>query len=106
MSGTDTVTITVAEKEQEQEQKEQKKGLKTREERIKEGIHLLKQLVEAGVKRGCGSFGDLKKQIDTWILTGDAWAGKIRFEEYGRVAEVLLPSEQIHIASLTFRVHE
>lgn len=98
--------VAVAEAEKDQELKEQKKGLKTREERIKEGIHLLKQLVEAGVKRGCGSFGDLKKRIDDWILTGDAWAGKIRFEEYGRIAEVLLPSKQIHTASLTLRVQK
>jgi hypothetical protein len=84
--------------------KEKEKG-KEKGERVKEGIHLLKQLLDGGVRRG-GSFDELKKKIDEWIVTGDAWAGKVRFEEYGRIAEVVLPSRASVSPSLIFKVSQ
>jgi hypothetical protein len=82
----------------------EKDNRKSKEERVKEGVHLLKQLIDAGVRRG-GSFEDLKAKVDEWIRDGNAWAGKVRFEEYGRIAEVILPSKSGVVASLIFRVH-
>ena len=79
------------------------KAPKTKEERVKEGIHLLKQLLEAGVKQH-GSYLDLKARVDEWIKTGEAWAGTVAFEEYRRKAEVILPATSKAKASILFRV--
>ena len=79
------------------------KALKTKEERVKEGIHLLKQLLDAGVKQH-GSYLDLKVRIDEWIKTGEAWSGSVPFQEYGRKAEVILPAKNPANASIIFRV--
>jgi hypothetical protein len=100
-----TESIQKEDKKQKEKQKEKQKITKEKSERVKEGVHLLKQLLDAGVKRS-GSFEDLKKKIDEWILSGEAWAGKVRFEEYGRVAEVVLPSKSGVTASLVFRIQK
>jgi hypothetical protein len=92
-------------KEKVLKKEKQKDNQKSKEERVKEGIHLLKQLINAGVQRG-GSLEELKEKIDDWIKTGDAWTGKVHFEEYKRVAEVTLPSKNGVSASLIFRVQK
>jgi hypothetical protein len=50
------------------------------------------------------SFVDLKDKITEWINTGEAWSGKIPFNEYGRVAELVLPKYNINTATMAFKV--
>ena len=64
---------------------------KTKEERLTEGVSLLKQLKETGVKDNGMGFQLVKQHISEWVNTGETWAGTISFAEHGRVAELQLP---------------
>jgi hypothetical protein len=76
---------------------------KTKGERLSEGLHILKQLREAGVNEFL-SYKTLQETITEWINTGEAWSGRISFPEYGRVAELILPKYSKNTASMAFRV--
>lgn len=78
-------------------------GEKTKEERVREGISLLRQLQDIGVDPADPQYIMLKDRVSDWVKTGDPWAGKIPFTSYGRVAEVLLPRKAAAAASLAFR---
>lgn len=80
------------------------KELKTKGERLKEGVSLLTQLREAGVKELYGGFQDLKQKISDWVNTGEAWEGSVPFPEHGRIAEVELPKYNNRAAGLHFKV--
>ena len=79
-------------------------GEKTKEERVKEGIQLLRQLKDTGVDVSYIAFKEVQERISDWVNTGDAWTGKIKFPDYGRVAEILLPRRVGAVASIAFRV--
>jgi hypothetical protein len=72
-------------------------------DRLTEGVSILKQLREAGVKDTVMSFQVLKQQISEWVKTGEPWEGRIDFPEYGRVAVVALPRYTNRAAELTFK---
>jgi hypothetical protein len=76
---------------------------KTKEERLKEGVHLLLQLKGTGVDPEL-SYKQVKAQVDDWIKTGDPWSGKIQFPECNRVAEIVLPRKAVNTATLLLRV--
>ena len=78
-------------------------SLKTKEDRVKEGIHILNQLKEAGVAQSSGGFVQLREQISTWVSIGKAWDGRIEFPEYGRYAMVELPKSANISAKLAFK---
>lgn len=77
---------------------------KTKQERVQEGISLLTQLREAGVKELFGGFQELKHKISEWVNTGDPWEGTISFQEHGRIADVQLPRYNNRAAGIHFRV--
>ena len=56
------------------------KELKTKEERLKEGISLLTQLKTANVKELIYGYQELKRQISEWVNTGEPWEGTIEWE--------------------------
>ena len=76
---------------------------KTKEERVQEGVSILKQMLEAGVKEHFG-FAELKEKIAGWVESGEAWDGSISFAEHGRVAEVSLPKYNNRAAGVNFKV--
>jgi hypothetical protein len=78
-------------------------ALKTKEDRLKEGLHILNQLKEGGVAQTSGGFVDLKTQVSEWVTTGKSWDGRIEFPEYGRYAIVELPKSAKVVASLAFK---
>jgi hypothetical protein len=80
------------------------KEVKTKAERLKEGVSLLTQLREAGVKELYGGYQDLKGKISEWVNTGESWEGTVAFPEHGRVAEVELPKYNNRAAGLHFKV--
>lgn len=80
------------------------KELKTKEDRLKEGVSLLTQLRQAGVKELYGGFQELKRKISEWVTTGEPWEGSVSFPEHGRVAEVELPKYNNKAAGLHFKV--
>jgi hypothetical protein len=79
------------------------KQVKPKEERLKEGLSLLTQLKEGGVRGNSLGFLALKQQISVWIETGNSWDGTIPFTEYGREAIVSLPTYHNRAAGLNFR---
>ena len=78
---------------------------KPKEDRLQEGIHLLRQLKEAGIKDHTLSYMTLKQHITNWIQTGDPFEDKISMEEYQRTAEISLPRYTNRIAEITLKVH-
>lgn len=78
-------------------------NLKSKEDRVKEGLHILSQLKEAGVAPTSGGFVQLREQISTWVSIGKAWDGRIEFPEYGRYAMVELPKSSNISAKLAFK---
>ena len=59
--------------------------------RINESIHIMKQLYDLGFHKGYAPLNELSKRLSDHIKTGEPWEGEIRFEQYGRVAHVVLP---------------
>lgn len=80
------------------------KQIKPKEDRLKEGIALLKQLKDGGVREYSLGFIDLKTKISDWVASEDGWEGAISFEEYGRIAEVDLPKYTNRAAGINFKV--
>jgi hypothetical protein len=80
------------------------KTIKPKEDRLKEGIHLLQQLRDNGVKDNSLSFIELKTKISEWIAGEGSWEGTIDFREYGRIAEVELPKYTNRAAGINFKV--
>jgi hypothetical protein len=80
------------------------KIIKPKEDRVKEGISLLKQLKDNGVQDHSLGFIELKTKISEWISGEDGWEGKISFSEYGRMAEVELPKYNNRAAGINFKV--
>ena len=80
------------------------KEIKPKIDRVKEGVSLLKQLRDNGVKEWSIGFEDLKEKIKEWVSGEDSWEGSIDFRDYGRVADVELPKYNNKAAGLNFRV--
>jgi len=80
------------------------KEIKCKMDRVKEGVSLLKQLRDNGVKEWSIGFEDLKEKIKEWVSGEDSWEGSIDFRDYGRVADVELPKYNNKAAGLNFRV--
>ena len=80
------------------------KQIKIKSDRLKEGISILKQLRDAGVKEHSLGFIELKTKISEWVNSENAWDGTIDFSEYGRVADVELPRYDNRAAGINFKV--
>ena len=80
------------------------KEVKPKEERLKEGIALLKQLRDGGIQEHSLGYLELKNKITEWVSNQDSWEGNIPFTEYGRIAEVELPKYTNRAAGLNFKV--
>lgn len=80
------------------------KQIKSKADRLKEGIAILKQLTDAGVKKTSFGFMELKEKISEWVGSEASWEGTISFAEYGRIAEVELPKYDNRAAGLNFKV--
>jgi hypothetical protein len=79
---------------------------KTKSDRLAEGVSILTQLRDGGVRKNSLGFLLLKREITTWVDKGALWEGAIPFEEYGREAIVWLPSHGKKAATLHFKVKE
>lgn len=80
------------------------KQIKPKEDRLKEGINILKQLKDNGVRDYSLGFMELKDKISEWVKSEDGWEGTISFSDYGRIAEVDLPKYDNRAAGLNFKV--
>ena len=80
------------------------KEVKSKMDRVKEGVSLLKQLRDNGVKEDSFGFEDLKEKIKEWVSSENSWEGSIDFRDYGRIADVELPKYTNKAAGVNFRV--
>jgi hypothetical protein len=77
---------------------------KTKEERLREGLELLKGLRKVGIGADEPDFKSLQSKISEWVNTGVAWSGRIDFLDHGRYADVKLPQSKFKSATLAFKV--
>ena len=77
---------------------------KTKEDRLKETLTILKQLLDLGISKEDGSYLLVKEQFDEWIKTGNSWSGSIHFPRHGRRADIELPKRCNKAATLDFKV--
>ena len=50
---------------------------KTIKERLDEGISLLKQVKEAGIKDNTLSYQELKRRVSEWVKSGEGWEDRM-----------------------------
>ena len=79
---------------------------KSKSDRLAEGVSILTQLRDGGVRKNSLGFLLLKREITTWVDKGTKWEGSIPFQEYGREAIVWLPSHGKKAATLHFMVKD
>ena len=77
---------------------------KTKEDRLKETLAILKQLLDLGISSDDASYLLVKEQFDEWIKTGKSWSGSINFPRHGRRADIELPKRITRAATLNFKV--
>lgn len=59
--------------------------------RVSECISIMKQIRDLGFPSDYPPYKELSQRISDYIRTGEPWSGKIKFEAYGRYADVILP---------------
>ncbi len=71
--------------------KEPKSTVKPVGERLKEGVTLLRKILDLGIAETEPGYVAMKERVDAWIKRDEAWSGKADFVRYGRRAYVNLP---------------
>jgi len=77
---------------------------KTKEDRLGEGLELLRALLRTGVGEDEPAYLDMKSKISEWVNTGVSWEGRIDFPDHGRYANIRLPKNSINTATLAFKM--
>jgi hypothetical protein len=77
---------------------------KSKEERLAEGLELLRALLRTGVGEDEPAYLDMKTKISEWVKTGISWEGRIDFPDHARYAQVRLPKNSINTATLAFKM--
>jgi hypothetical protein len=77
------------------------KPLKSKMDRVKESITILKKLKELGIPTNEPGYALTKMQLDAWIAGGDLWEGRIDFPRFQRRAEMVLPVRPDRVVSMT-----
>lgn len=77
---------------------------KTKEERLKETLTILRQLLDMGISQADPSYKEIKSRFDDWIQTGEPWSGSIHLARYGRRADIELPRRNGAAATLNLKV--
>jgi len=79
------------------------KELKSQSDRLQEGITLLNQLKDAGVKDHTMTYLHIKQRISYWVRTGEPYEDTMDAPEFGRVAELVLPRYTNRIAEIRLK---
>lgn len=75
---------------------------KPKEDRLKEGISLLKQVLDLVKDNEHPGYIELKTVITQWVNDGKAYDGKIEFYDHRRYAEVSLPKSANKAATVAW----
>jgi hypothetical protein len=77
------------------------KPLKSKADRVKESITILKKLKELGIPKSEPGYYHTKEKLDEWIAGGDQWEGRIDFPRFQRRAELVLPVRPDRVVNMT-----
>jgi hypothetical protein len=61
--------------------------------RIEEAIQVMKQVNSFGFPSEYPPLKELSKRLSDYVKTGQGWSGIIKFKEYNRYADIILPSK-------------
>jgi hypothetical protein len=67
---------------------------KTKAERVKEAVQILKKFVEVGIRQTDPGYRQTKQYLDEWIKTGESRTYKYELMRYARKVELILPSRE------------
>lgn len=77
---------------------------KTQADRLREGISLLTQLRDAGIRENSVAYLQTKQAITHWVRTGEPYEDTIDYSEYGRTAHLALPRYTNKAADIQLKV--
>ncbi len=64
------------------------------ERRLEKSLGIMRQLNELGIPVEYPPRLELSRRLSDYVKTGEPWSGKIKFEAYGRVADIILPRKE------------
>jgi hypothetical protein len=76
---------------------------KPKEERLKEGLEILRKLKEVGVAPTDPGFAEIQAAISDWVATGRPSHQRIPLSRQERVADLLLPRRAMNIAQCVLK---
>jgi hypothetical protein len=59
--------------------------------RLEQSIHVMREMYALGFPTDYPPLKELSQRLSDYVKTGEPWSGKIKFETYKKVAEVILP---------------
>jgi hypothetical protein len=59
--------------------------------RLEQSLHVMREMYDLGFPTDYPPLKELSRRLSDYVKTGEPWSGKIKFEAYKRVAEVILP---------------
>lgn len=77
---------------------------KSTEDRLSEGLELLRALLRTGVSEEDPAYLEMKSKISEWVKTGVSWEGRIEFPDHARYAHIRLPKNSLNTATLAFKL--
>ena len=80
--------------------------LKTKFDRVKESVEILKKLQEFGVHISEPGYVKTKEILDAWISDGESRSDKIPFPRASRIGHIVLPKFQGKNASYVLKATE
>lgn len=76
---------------------------KSKEERLKETITILKKLQEVGFAETEPGYQEIKRLMSKWVHDGEAASYKVEFPRYGRRADLVLPARADRAATINLK---
>lgn len=77
---------------------------KPQADRLREGVSLLTQLREAGIRENSVAYLQTKQAITDWVRTGEPYEDTIDYSEYGRTCHLSLPRYTNKAADIQLKV--
>jgi len=77
---------------------------KTKADRLKETVRLLKELQRVGIRTNDPGYKEIQRLMTAWVNDGVALATVVELVKYGRQADLALPSKASSAASVNLRV--
>lgn len=59
--------------------------------RLDECLKIMRQVYDLGIPTEYPPVKELSRRLSNYVKTGEPWSGTIKFEAYGRAADVILP---------------